>query len=79
MKRINDVVYRIHKELNGKLRVFHFNRLAPYAGSNDIDVQAVRSQDDFDEFMVIYTGSSKACFGIIHEDRWDLFQLSSIY
>ncbi|KAJ8955166.1 hypothetical protein NQ318_009059 [Aromia moschata] len=33
--RINDVIYRIQKLPRGKPRVVHFNRLAPFAGSND--------------------------------------------
>ena len=34
MKRINDVIYRIRRTKNGKPRVVHFNRLAPFRGSN---------------------------------------------
>ncbi|KAJ8949441.1 hypothetical protein NQ318_007542 [Aromia moschata] len=38
--RINDVVYRIQKLPRGKPRVVHFNRLAPFAGSNDEQAEA---------------------------------------
>ncbi|KAJ8942066.1 hypothetical protein NQ318_004091 [Aromia moschata] len=38
--RINDVVYRIQKLPKGKPRVVHFNRLAPFAGSNDEQAEA---------------------------------------
>ncbi|KAJ8946176.1 hypothetical protein NQ318_004430 [Aromia moschata] len=39
--RINDVVYRIQKLPRGKPRVVHFNRLAPFAGSNDEQAEVV--------------------------------------
>lgn len=66
IKRINDIVYQIRKEPHEKPQVVHFNR-QPYAGSNDVDIEAVRSQNDFDEFMATYTGSSKLRFGVTQE------------
>ncbi|GFX90193.1 uncharacterized protein TNCV_2449681 [Trichonephila clavipes] len=34
LKIINDVVIRIRKSTNSKLRVVHYDRLAPYYGHN---------------------------------------------
>ncbi|KAJ8947792.1 hypothetical protein NQ318_019464 [Aromia moschata] len=44
--RINDVVYWIQKLPRGKPRVVHFNRLAPFAGSNDEQAEARVRQVD---------------------------------
>ncbi|KAJ8945415.1 hypothetical protein NQ318_009870 [Aromia moschata] len=60
--RINDVVYRIQKLPRGKPRVVHFNRLAPFAGSNDEQAEArvrhVSPPDgelSFEEFILLLT------------------------
>lgn len=81
VKRINDVVYRIRKVPNGKPRVVHFNRLAPYAGDNDAEegVRIAEVVDEYDHFMSVYSGSSKARFGVTREEQRDLFQVPSGY
>ncbi|KAJ8954431.1 hypothetical protein NQ318_011107 [Aromia moschata] len=68
--RINDVVYRIQKLPRGKPRVVHFNRLAPFAGSNDEQAEArvrhVSPPDgelSFEEFMSLHSNGQKARYG----------------
>lgn len=83
VKRINDVIYRIRKAPNGKPRVVHFNRLAPYNGDNN-DQQEVRTLKDelrpsFDEFMEAYGGTGKARNGITSEEQKDLFCMPGEY
>ncbi|KAJ8940414.1 hypothetical protein NQ318_009343 [Aromia moschata] len=79
--RINDVVYRIQKLPRGKPRVVHFNRLAPFAGSNDEQAEArVRhvsppdSELSFEEFMLLHSNGQKARYGVTREEPRDLFQ-----
>ncbi|KAJ8948272.1 hypothetical protein NQ318_020757 [Aromia moschata] len=79
--RINDVVYRIQKLPRGKPRVVHFNRLAPFAGSNDEQAEArVRhvsppdSDLSFEEFMLLHSNGQKARYGVTREEPRDLFQ-----
>ncbi|KAJ8936953.1 hypothetical protein NQ318_015571 [Aromia moschata] len=79
--RINDVVYRIQKLPRGKPRVVHFNRLAPFAGSNDEQAEArvrhVSPPDgelSFEEFMSLHSNGQKACYGVTREEPRDLFQ-----
>ncbi|KAJ8958593.1 hypothetical protein NQ318_016314 [Aromia moschata] len=79
--RINDVVYRIQKLPRGKPRVVHFNRLAPFAGSNDEQAEArVRhvsppdSELSFEEFMLLHSNGQKARYGVTREESRDLFQ-----
>ncbi|KAJ8944416.1 hypothetical protein NQ318_023189 [Aromia moschata] len=79
--RINDVVYRIQKLPRGKPRVVHFNRLAPFAGSNDEQAEArVRhvsppdSELSFEEFMWLHSNGQKARYGVTREEPRDLFQ-----
>ncbi|KAJ8941489.1 hypothetical protein NQ318_006175 [Aromia moschata] len=79
--RINDVVYRIQKLPRGKPRVVHFNRLAPFAGSNDEQAEArVRhvsppdSELSFEEFMSLHSNGQKARYGVTREEPRDLFQ-----
>ncbi|KAJ8941505.1 hypothetical protein NQ318_006456 [Aromia moschata] len=79
--RINDVVYRIQKLPRGKPRVVHFNRLAPFAGSNDEQAEArVRhvsppdSELSFEEFMLLHSNGPKARYGVTREEPRDLFQ-----
>lgn len=36
LKKINDVVYRVRNPPNGKPSDFHFNRLAPVVGMNEM-------------------------------------------
>lgn len=80
LKKINDLVCRIRKESNANLRLVHFNRLTPYAGSNDVDIQAMRFQDDFKKFMISYSGSSKSAhFEVTQNERRDLFQMPFIF
>ncbi|KAJ8952178.1 hypothetical protein NQ318_022628, partial [Aromia moschata] len=79
--RINDVVYRIQKLPRGKPRVVHFNRLAPFAGSNDEQAEArvrhVSPPDgelSFEEFMSLHSNGQKARYGVTREEPRDLFQ-----
>ncbi|KAJ8946274.1 hypothetical protein NQ318_023124 [Aromia moschata] len=79
--RINDVVYRIQKLPRGKPRVVHFNRLAPFAGSNDEQAEArVRhvsppdSELSFEEFMLLHSNGQKARYGVTREEPRDIFQ-----
>ncbi|KAJ8962664.1 hypothetical protein NQ318_001058 [Aromia moschata] len=79
--RINDVVYRIQKLPRGKPRVVHFNRLAPFAGSNHEQAEArVRhvsppdSELSFEEFMSLHSNGQKARYGVTREEPRDLFQ-----
>ncbi|KAJ8953487.1 hypothetical protein NQ318_023608, partial [Aromia moschata] len=79
--RINDVVYRIQKLPRGKPRVGHFNRLAPFAGSNDEQAEArVRhvsppdSELSFEEFMLLHSNGQKARYGVTREEPRDPFQ-----
>ncbi|KAJ8934486.1 hypothetical protein NQ318_016488 [Aromia moschata] len=79
--RINDVVYRIQKLPRGKPRVVHFNRLAPFAGSNDEQAEArVRhvsppdSELSFEEFMLLHSNGQKSRYGVTREEPRDLFQ-----
>ncbi|KAJ8947677.1 hypothetical protein NQ318_009561 [Aromia moschata] len=79
--RINDVVYRIQKLPRGKPRVVHFNRLAPFTGSNDEQAEArVRhvsppdSELSFEEFMLLHSNGQKARYGVTREEPRDLFQ-----
>ncbi|KAJ8945577.1 hypothetical protein NQ318_010434 [Aromia moschata] len=79
--RINDVVYRIQKLPRGKPSVVHFNRLAPFAGSNDEQAEArVRhvsppdSELSFEEFMLLHSNGQKARYGVTREEPRDLFQ-----
>ncbi|KAJ8958651.1 hypothetical protein NQ318_016376 [Aromia moschata] len=79
--RINDVIYRIQKLPRGKPRVVHFNRLAPFAGSNDEQAEArVRhvsppdSELSFEEFMLLHSNGQKARYGVTREEPRDLFQ-----
>ncbi|KAJ8938634.1 hypothetical protein NQ318_015933 [Aromia moschata] len=79
--RINDVVYRIQKLPRGKPRVVHFNRLAPFAGSNDEQAEArvrhVSPPDgelSFQEFMLLHSNGQKARYGVTREEPRDLFQ-----
>ncbi|KAJ8939151.1 hypothetical protein NQ318_010906 [Aromia moschata] len=79
--RINDVVYRIQKLPRGKPRVVHFNRLAPFAGSNDEQAEArvrhVSPPDgelSFEEFMSLHSNGQKARYGVTREEPHDLFQ-----
>ncbi|KAJ8935728.1 hypothetical protein NQ318_010578 [Aromia moschata] len=79
--RINDVVYRIQKLPRRKPRVVHFNRLAPFAGSNDEQAEArVRhvsppdSELSFKEFMLLHSNGQKARYGVTREEPRDLFQ-----
>ncbi|KAJ8961409.1 hypothetical protein NQ318_014655 [Aromia moschata] len=79
--RINDVVYRIQKLPRGKPRVVHFNRLAPFAGSNDEQAEArvrhVSPPDgelSFEEFMLLHSNGQKARYGVTREEPRDLFQ-----
>ncbi|KAJ8949444.1 hypothetical protein NQ318_007545 [Aromia moschata] len=79
--RINDVVYRIQKLPRGKPRMVHFNRLAPFAGSNDEQAEArVRhvsppdSELSFEEFMLLHSNGQKARYGVTREEPRDLFQ-----
>ncbi|KAJ8951089.1 hypothetical protein NQ318_003787 [Aromia moschata] len=77
--RINDVVYRIQKLPRGKPRVVHFNRLAPFAGSNDEQAEArvrhVSPPDgelSFEEFMSLHSNGQKARYGVTREEPRDL-------
>ena len=85
MKRINDVVYRIRKTPNGKPRVVHFNRLAPFAGDNNEDhrgatVRRILEQEPtFNEFMDNYSTGHKARYGVTREEQQDLFTVPSDY
>ncbi|KAJ8949281.1 hypothetical protein NQ318_022797 [Aromia moschata] len=79
--RINDVVYRIQKLPRGKPRVVHFNRLAPFAGSNDEQAgsqsstrQSTRQRALFEEFMLLHSNGQKARYGVTREEPRDLFQ-----
>ncbi|KAJ8939474.1 hypothetical protein NQ318_022528 [Aromia moschata] len=79
--QINDVVYRIQKLPRGKPRVVHFNRLAPFAGSNDEQAEArvrhVSPPDgelSFEEFMSLHSNGQKARYGVTREEPRDLFQ-----
>ncbi|KAJ8945882.1 hypothetical protein NQ318_002723 [Aromia moschata] len=79
--RINDVVYPIQKLPRGKPRVVHFNRLAPFAGSNDEQAEArvrhVSPPDgelSFEEFMSLHSNGQKARYGVTREEPRDLFQ-----
>ncbi|KAJ8946991.1 hypothetical protein NQ318_019072 [Aromia moschata] len=79
--RINDVVYRIQKLPRGKPRVVHFNRLAPFARSNDEQAEArvrhVSPPDgelSFEEFMSLHSNGQKARYGVTREEPRDLFQ-----
>ncbi|KAJ8944079.1 hypothetical protein NQ318_005989 [Aromia moschata] len=79
--RINDVVYRIQKLPRGKPRVINFNRLAPFAGSNDEQAEArVRhvsppdSELSFEEFILLHSNGQKARYGVTREEPRDLFQ-----
>ncbi|KAJ8948302.1 hypothetical protein NQ318_020789 [Aromia moschata] len=79
--QINDVVYRIQKLPRGKPKVVHFNRLAPFAGSNDERAEArVRhvsppdSELSFEEFMLLHSNGQKARYGVTREEPRELFQ-----
>ncbi|KAJ8940405.1 hypothetical protein NQ318_009334 [Aromia moschata] len=79
--RITDVVYRIQKLPRGKPRVVHFNRLAPFAGSNDEQAEArVRhvnlpeSELSFEEFMLFHSNGQKGRYGVTREEPRDLFK-----
>ncbi|KAJ8950945.1 hypothetical protein NQ318_008384 [Aromia moschata] len=80
--QINDVVYRIQKLPRGKPRVVHFNRLAPFAGSNHEQAEArVRhvsppdSELSFEEFMLLPFNGQKARYSVTREEPRDLFQV----
>ncbi|KAJ8961582.1 hypothetical protein NQ318_014834 [Aromia moschata] len=82
IRQINDVVYRIQKLPRGKPRVIHFNRLAPFAGSNEEQAEAkVRpvsppaSELSFEEFMLLHSNGQKARYGGTQEPS-DLFKTS---
>ena len=85
VKRINDVVYRIRKMPNGKPRVVHFNRLAPFAGDNYDDrrgatVRRVIAQEPtFEDFMESHSTGHKARYGVTREEQLDLFTVSPDY
>ncbi|XP_050507422.1 uncharacterized protein LOC126885038 [Diabrotica virgifera virgifera] len=79
-KKINDVIYRIKKLPNGKPKVIHINRLAPYAGSNETEEARVLQQEmkdapqpSFKEFMSNYAERKSARFGVTTEVQQDLF------
>lgn len=66
VKRINDILYRIIRKIpNGKAKVVHFNRLAPFKGDNNEDKQDLRSINtregklSFEEFKEVYGGTGK--------------------
>ncbi|KAJ8932053.1 hypothetical protein NQ318_008401 [Aromia moschata] len=63
------------------LGVVHFNRLAPFAGSNDEQAEArvrhVSPPDgelSFEEFMSLHSNGQKARYGVTREEPRDLFQ-----
>ncbi|KAJ8933818.1 hypothetical protein NQ318_022686 [Aromia moschata] len=65
----------------GKPRVVHFNRLAPFAGSNDEQAEArvrtsVRQTAStlFEEFMLLHSNGQKDRYGLTREEPRDLFQ-----
>lgn len=80
LKRINDVIYRIRKRPNGKPRVVHFNRLAPFLGDNHDDNQqhvqvctVPKEELTYEEFMRSYGNGRKVRHGVTTEIRGDLF------
>lgn len=82
--RINDVIYRITKIPNGKPKVVHQNRLAPFEGDHDEEneeVNQLREKPDleFEEFMGAYGGTGKARYGVTTERQQDLFALPEDY
>ncbi|KAJ8952790.1 hypothetical protein NQ318_008107 [Aromia moschata] len=75
---INDVVYLIPEITK---RVVHFNRLAPFAGSNDKQVRHVSPPDSelsFEEFMLLHSNGQKARYGVTREEPRELFQVTSV-
>ncbi|XP_074040454.1 ADP-ribose glycohydrolase OARD1-like isoform X2 [Leptinotarsa decemlineata] len=81
MKKINDLVYRIHKPPRGNPRVVHFNRLAPYAGNHD-QVRVLRPPEDemtFQQFMSLYSNGQKVVHGVTREEPRDLFKVPVDY
>lgn len=85
LAKINDVVYRIRKQPRGKPRIVHFNRLAPYAGSNDGPIAEARvlepseEGDTFTNFMALHNGTYKSRFGVTREEQRDLFDVPAEY
>lgn len=82
-KKINDIIYRISKTPNGKPRVVHFNRLAPFEGDHDQHARGVRVPEEdelsFEAFMGAYSASGKARFGVTKEQHQDLLLLPEEY
>ncbi|KAG5885092.1 hypothetical protein JTB14_003966 [Gonioctena quinquepunctata] len=81
VKRINDLVYRIHKPPRGKPRVVHFNRLAPYAGNHD-QVRTLKPPEGdmtFEKFMSLYSNGQKVLHGVTREESRDLFEVPADY
>ena len=83
VKKINDVIYRISKIPNGKPKVVHQNRLAPFEGDHNQEgvISRVHETPDcsFENFMGAYGGTGKARHGITLEQQQDLFLLPEDY
>lgn len=82
--RINDVIYRIKKQPNGKPRVVHINRLALYKGDNAAGneqvLRACRSRRlTFDEFMNNVDTCPRIYHGVTRTVHQDLFSVPSEY
>src|SRR5436190_5845630 len=81
--RINDVIYRIKKLPNGKPRIVHYNRLAPYSGENEQaetrvrEVEACLPQPIFEEFMTRANRTIRT--GVTTEEHLDLFKAPTGY
>lgn len=83
MKKINSVVYRIKKCPNGKPRVVHFNRLAPYSRPDDEEEPATcntfRGCSEYEDFMALVKDGRKVRNNITQEVEQDLFSAPEEY
>lgn len=82
--RINDVIYRIKKQPNGKPRVIHINRLAPYKGDNGPEKEQIlrtcrTNAMSFNEFMSKVARRSTISHGVTKIVYQDLFTVPSEY
>ncbi|KAG5897160.1 hypothetical protein JTB14_020889 [Gonioctena quinquepunctata] len=80
VKRINDLVYRIHKppeETKGR----PFQQVGPYAGNHD-QVRTLKPPEDdmtFEKFMSLYSNGQKVLHGVTREESRDLFEVPADY
>jgi hypothetical protein len=82
--RINDVVYRIKKLPRGKPRIVHFNRLAPFHGSNGVEkgqaaqMQCTLAYEGFRDAMILSPPRSIMCIMIHFATRMNFSMMERL-